>query len=216
MVSEDNLVAKITRALRSEARGEKGARLRLGIGDDAAIIAPSAGSEWVLSCDAFLEGVHFLTQTDPPDSVGYKSLVRATSDLAAMGAAPRFFLFTLALPPGRTGKWFDQFLAGMRRASRSLGIKVAGGDTTSNPQISISITVIGEVSRGEAVKRSRARPGDLIYVTGRLGRAALGLALLQGAWVAANKPRNWSSCTSIRGFGSNWEHGSRSIGSRRP
>ena len=178
MVSEDKLVAKITRALRTGSRGGNGAKLRLGTGDDAAVVSPSAGREWVVSCDAFLEGVHFLTQTDPPDSVGYKSLVRATSDLAAMGAEPRFFLLTLALPPRCTGKWFDQFLAGMRRASRLLGIQLAGGDTTSNPQISISISVIGEVARGKAVRRSGARPGDLIYVTGRLGRAALGLELL--------------------------------------
>jgi thiamine-monophosphate kinase len=179
VITEEGLVAKIARALGSRARSGNGAKLRLGIGDDAAILAPSANRDWVLSCDAFLEGVHFLTQTGPPDSVGYKSLVRATSDLAAMGAVPRFFLLTLALSPRHTGKWFDQFLAGMRRASRELGVQIAGGDTTSNPQISISITVIGEVARGNAVKRSGARPGDLIYVTGRLGRAALGLELIQ-------------------------------------
>ncbi len=179
MITEDNLVARIARALGSGPRGGNGAKLRLGIGDDAAILAPSANRDWVLSCDAFLEGVHFLTQTDPPDSIGYKSLVRATSDLAAMGAVPRFFLLTLALPRRYSGKWFDQFLRGIRRASRLLGIQIVGGDTTSNPQISISITVIGGITRGKAVTRSGARPGDLICVTGRLGRAALGLELIQ-------------------------------------
>jgi thiamine-monophosphate kinase len=148
------------------------------LGDDAAIVAPTPSRDWVLSCDAFLEGVHFLARTDPPDSVGYKSLVRATSDLAAMGAVPRFFLLTLALPERRTGKWFDRFLEGMGRAARLLGIQLAGGDTTRNPKVSISITVIGDIAAGKAVKRSGARPGDLIYVTGRLGGAALGLELI--------------------------------------
>src|SRR5580704_11668553 len=152
--------------------------LRLGIGDDAAIISPRSGTEWVLTCDAFLEGVHFLARTHPPDSIGYKSLVRATSDLAAMGATPRFFLLTLALPGSRTGRWLDEFLAGMRRAALLLGLRLAGGDTTRNPTIFISITVLGEVMDGRAVTRAGARPGDTIYVSGKLGRAQLGLELI--------------------------------------
>lgn len=153
--------------------------LRLGIGDDAAIIMPKRGSDWVLSCDAFLDGVHFLADFHPPDSVGYKALVRAASDLGAMGAAPRLFLLTLALPSDRTGKWLDHFLRGMGRAARSLGMRLAGGDTTKAESISISITVLGEVSAGKAVRRSGARPGDIIYVSGKLGRAQLGLELMQ-------------------------------------
>jgi thiamine-monophosphate kinase len=132
-----------------------------------------------LSCDAFLEGVHFLAKTHPPDSVGYKSLVRAASDLVAMGASPRFFLMTLALPALRIGTWLDGFLQGMARAARYLGMRLIGGDTTKSGSISISITVLGELARGRALKRSGARPGDLIYVTGKLGRAELGLELVQ-------------------------------------
>jgi thiamine-monophosphate kinase len=153
-------------------------RLRLGIGDDAAIIAVSRRSDWVLSCDAFLEGVHFLTNVHPADSIGYKSLVRAASDLAAMGATPRLFLMTLALPSARTGAWLDQFLRGMGRAARMLGIRLAGGDTSQSVTISISITVLGETPPGRAVTRSGARAGDIIYVTGKLGRAQLGLELI--------------------------------------
>jgi thiamine-monophosphate kinase len=179
MTTEQNLIGKIARGLRAASGGEGGAKLRLGIGDDAAIISPSRNRDLVLSCDAFLEGVHFLTRTDPPDSVGYKSLVRATSDLAAMGAAPRFFFLTLALPTSCTGRWFDQFLKGMRRASRLLGIQIAGGDTTQDTKISIGITVVGEIPTGKAIRRSGARPGDFIFVTGRLGAAALGLELIQ-------------------------------------
>jgi thiamine-monophosphate kinase len=155
--------------------------LRLGIGDDAAIVVPDRRrrTEWVLSCDAFLAGVHFFAKAHPADSVGYKSLARATSDLAAMGATPRLFLLSLALPGSCTGRWLDEFLRGMGRASRSLGLRLAGGDTTKSSTVSISITVLGEVARGRALTRSGARPGDIIYVSGRLGQAQLGLQLIR-------------------------------------
>jgi len=152
-------------------RGE----LRPGIGDDAALLAPTGSAQLVVTCDAFLEGVHFLAGVHPPDAVGYKALVRATSDVAAMGAMPRLFLLTLALPRNRTGAWLDGFLSGMRRAASSMGMRLAGGDTTRAEAISISVTVFGEVAPGRAVRRSGARPGDLIYVSGPLGGAALGL-----------------------------------------
>lgn len=179
MQSEAHLIKRIARAIPSQPAGRAGGSLRLGIGDDAAIIAPNRIGDWILSCDAFLEGVHFLADVNPPDSVGYKSLARASSDLAAMGATPRIFLLTLALPSARTSKWLDKFLQGMRRAARLLGMRLAGGDTTKAPMISMSITVLGEASRGKAVRRSGARPGDVIYVSGKLGRAQLGLELMK-------------------------------------
>jgi len=187
---EDELIRRITRAIPSKIGRHEGV-LRLGIGDDAAIVMPRGGAEWVLSCDAFLEGVHFLGKLHPPDSVGYKSLVRATSDLAAMGATPRLFLMTLALPSSRTGDWLDGFLSGMGRAARALGMQLAGGDTTKSRMVSISITVLGEVvgavlgpvlgkvAPGRAITRAGAHPGDLLYVSGRLGRAELGLELMR-------------------------------------
>jgi len=178
MDRESKLVERIGRAFRSGSQYARDAALRLGIGDDAAIISCGRQRDWVLSCDAFLEGVHFLAKTHPPNSVGYKSLVRATSDLAAMGATPRYFLLTIAIPANRTGAWLDEFLNGMARAARSLRIVLAGGDTTKGGVVSISITVVGEIARGRAVTRSGARPGDIIYVSGALGRAQLGLELL--------------------------------------
>jgi thiamine-monophosphate kinase len=179
MHKEDQLVAKIARKVPS-VLGDRGSGvLRLGIGDDSAILSPNGSKNWVLSCDAFLEGVHFLAKAHPPDSGGYKSLVRAASDLIAMGASPRYFLMTLALPASRIGTWLDAFLAGMARAARYLGMRLIGGDTTKSHSVSISITVLGEVSRGRAIRRSGARPGDLIYVTGKLGRAQLGLELVR-------------------------------------
>ena len=187
MDSESRLVERIVRAIpsgigpsRRRLGGAGGPYLRLGIGDDAAVIAPERGgaTEWVLSSDASLEGVHFLPDAHPADSIGYKALVRATSDLAAMGATPRLFLLTLALPGSRTGRWLDEFLTGMRRAALVLGLRLAGGDTTKNPTVFVSITVLGEVTNGRAVTRAGARPGDTIYVSGRLGRAQLGLELV--------------------------------------
>jgi thiamine-monophosphate kinase len=176
MTHESHLVEKIARALSSGSRGA--ARLRLGIGDDAAILSPAGRAEWVLSCDAFLENIHFRANTHPPDSVGYKALARAASDLAAMGATPRYFLLTLALPKARTGAWLNTFLKGMARAARELGISIIGGDTTNSDRVFISITVLGEIAPRQALTRSGARPGDIIYVSGKLGRAQLGLELV--------------------------------------
>ena len=178
MDSEGKLVERIARAFPSKAIGRRDGTVRLGIGDDAAVIASSAKNDWVLSCDAFLEGIHFLANSHPSDSVGFKSLVRATSDLAAMGATPRFFLLTLAIPASRTGMWLDGFLGGMARAAHAMNMLLVGGDTTKSNAVSISITVIGEVPHAHAIARSGARPGDLLYVTGTLGRAQLGLELL--------------------------------------
>ena len=176
MIQERQLVRKIARAL-APARAAS-SRLKVGIGDDAAVISAAGRTEWVLSCDTFLEDVHFRARTHPPDSVGYKALARASSDLAAMGATPRYFLLTLALPTTRTGPWLEAFLKGMRRAARELGITIIGGDTTKSRTLFISITVLGEISPGRSLTRSRARPGDIIYVSGKLGRAQLGLELV--------------------------------------
>jgi thiamine-monophosphate kinase len=176
MVHERQLVEKIAWALSSSKRGHS--RLRLGIGDDAAVVSTGGHAEWALSCDTFLEDVHFRMQTHPPDSVGYKALARATSDLAAMGATPRFFLLTLALPNARTASWLNGFLKGMARAARELGITIIGGDTTCSRSVFISITVLGEIAPGRALTRSGAHCGDIIYVSGKLGRAQLGLELV--------------------------------------
>ncbi|MGA7623419.1 MAG: thiamine-phosphate kinase [Candidatus Acidiferrales bacterium] len=153
--------------------------LRLAVGDDAAILAPDGKNQWVFTCDAFLENVHFLMSTHPPDSVGYKSLVRATSDVVAMGANPRLFLLTLALSAkALRPNWLNSFLRGMARAARELGMAIIGGDTTKSDRVFISITAIGEIAPEQGLTRSGARPGDLIYVSGKLGRAQLGLAMV--------------------------------------
>jgi thiamine-monophosphate kinase len=155
--------------------------LRLGIGDDAALCRPRPGYETVLTCDWFLEGTHFLRAKHPPDSVGWKCLARAVSDIAAMGGEPRCFLLSLALPASQTGTWLDGFLAGLRRAQRRLGCALAGGDVTRSERILISVTVVGEIARGVAVRRSGAKPGDTVFVSGWLGEAELGLRRLRTA-----------------------------------
>jgi thiamine-monophosphate kinase len=181
MDGEQSLIDRIQRAIPSRPRriALSSSRLRLGIGDDAALISPGRGLDFVATCDTFLENIHFLPEVHSPDSVGYKSLARATSDIAAMGAVPRFFLLSLALPARRTGKWLEHFLAGMARAAREYRLLLAGGDTSRQPTVAISITVIGEIAHGAALMRSGARPGDLIYVSGALGAAQLGLQLIR-------------------------------------
>lgn len=180
MLDESQLIDTITRVIPSFT-GTKGLKrgVALGIGDDAMVMRGSNGKDWVLTVDAFIERVHFLAEKHSPDSVGYKALARATSDLAAMGAKPRFFLLTLALPRGRTGRWLSAMLRGMGRAARHLGLTLVGGDTTQAADISISVTVIGEIARGRALTRAGARSGDILYVSGKLGRAQLGLELVR-------------------------------------
>ncbi|HET7151382.1 MAG TPA: thiamine-phosphate kinase [Candidatus Acidoferrum sp.] len=174
---EDELVRKISKAMSLNLGSHP--QLRLSMGDDAALFRARPGHELILTCDWFLEGTHFLIDKHPPDSVGWKSLARAVSDVAAMGGVPRCFLLSLAIPSSHTGRWLDQFLSGLRRASRKFRCALAGGDTTRRSQILMNITVIGEVRTGFATLRSGARPGDLIYVSGWLGEADIGLQFLK-------------------------------------
>jgi thiamine-monophosphate kinase len=185
---EDRLVRKITKAL---AFGRLPG-LPLGAGDDAALLQPRPGRQLVLTCDWFLEGSHFLRDKHPPDSIGWKCLARAASDVAAMGGEPRYFLLSLALPETHTGKWLAGFLRGLARAERRLQCQLAGGDTTRNRKILISVTAIGDVPTGGAVLRSGGEPGDLIFVSGRLGEAELGLRTLRhGRAVVRGNSNRW-------------------------
>ena len=174
MSSEEKLIGRV---IRKFPRGVGG--VRVGIGDDAAAVRAKPGTDWIVTTDAFLENVHFLRKVHPPKSIGYKALARAASDLAAMGARPRFFLLTLALPGARAGRWLDELLSGMAKAARRFGLALIGGDTTKYPLVLIDLTVIGESNSGHAVLRSGARSGDVIWVSGRLGEAELGLRLIQ-------------------------------------
>lgn len=173
---EDALVYRITRAL---ARPGSALSLRIGVGDDAAVWRPTSGHETILTCDWFLQGTHFLLGRHPAHSVGWKCLARAASDLAAMGAEPRCFLLSLALPASLQGKWLDEFLRGLCAASRKLNCPAAGGDTTRRDHVLINATVVGERRRGRATLRTGAKPGDALFVSGRLGEAEYGLRRIQ-------------------------------------
>ena len=157
----------------------RGSGVRLGIGDDAALFTGTSGFDHILTCDWFLEGTHFLRDHHPPDAVGWKCLARSVSDVAAMEGVPRFFLLSLALPGSHTGVWLDQFLGGLRRAAKRFGCVLTGGDTTQNQNILISVTVLGQVRTGRAVLRRQAKPGDVLFTSGRLGEAELGLRLIR-------------------------------------
>jgi len=180
--------AVLERIERIEDRvGVRRAGVRLGIGDDAAIFRGTKGFDQILTCDWFLEGSHFLRDKHPADAVGWKCLARAVSDIAAMGGAPRCFLLSLALPASDTGIWLDEFLGGLRRAAKRFACVLSGGDTTRRKDILINVTVVGEARTGEAVLRSGARPGDILFVSGRMGEAELGLRQIRKSKCLANR-----------------------------
>jgi thiamine-monophosphate kinase len=152
----------------------------LGLGDDAALLAPPPGRELVLTVDAMIGGVHFLPD-DPPDLVGRKLLRVNLSDLAAKGAVPLGYLMTVAAQRDTPDTWFAGFAAGLAQDQVEFAITLLGGDTTSTPgPLALSLTAIGHVAPGTMVRREGARPGDGIWVTGTIGDGALGLAVAQG------------------------------------
>lgn len=148
----------------------------LGIGDDCALLRPSPGETLAVTTDTLIEGRHFPVDTAAFD-VGWKSLAVNLSDLAAMGSRPRWFTLALSLP--RVDEcWLRDFAEGLKACASEGGIALVGGDTTRGT-LSITITAIGTISEGRALRRSGARAGDAVCVTGTLGDAALGLKLWQ-------------------------------------
>ena len=149
----------------------------LGVGDDCALLAPTPGMQLAVSSDMLLEGRHFSPQ-DSPAGIGHKSLAVNLSDLAAMGATPRWVTLSIALP-GIDEAWLQAFARGFFRMADAHGLELVGGDTTRGA-LSIAITVIGEVPPGQALQRNGAQAGDEVWVSGQLGSAALALAYRQG------------------------------------
>ncbi|HYL87464.1 MAG TPA: thiamine-phosphate kinase [Burkholderiales bacterium] len=148
-------------------------RALLGVGDDCALVRPNAGLELAITTDMLVEGRHFLPNV-APRSLGHKSLAVNLSDLAAMGAAPRWALLALGLPRAEP-KWLEEFSAGFFALAERYGVELIGGDTTRSSLVTISIVALGEVPAGVAMYRSAAQPGDDIWVSGELGGAALAL-----------------------------------------
>ena len=168
----------------------------LGLADDAACFAPKPGHDLVVTVDAVVAGVHFLPD-DPPEAVGRKALGVNLSDLAAKGAEPSGFLLTLALPDDWSEAWLAGFATGLAAAAAESGCGLLGGDTVrAAGPLSLSITAIGQVPSGRMIRRTRARPGDRICVSGTIGDAVLGLALLTGSpgWHAALSGEGRAHC----------------------
>lgn len=148
--------------------------------DDAALLDPPAGRSLVMAADAMVAGVHFLPE-DPPETIGRKLLRVNLSDLAAMGAAPLGYLMTTAFPRGTEEGWIAAFAGGLADDQQAFGLELLGGDTvaTSGPA-TFSLTILGTVTPGAALRRVGARPGDEIWVSGTIGDGALGLLALTG------------------------------------
>ncbi len=180
--SEFDLISRI----RARVRGRSD--VALGIGDDAALLQVPAGHELVVTADTLNAGVHFPAATAPAD-IGWKSLAVNLSDLAAMGATPAWCTLSLSLPEA-DGAWVDAFLDGFLALAEQHGVSLIGGDTTRGP-LSISVTAMGMVETGNALRRDGARVGDDVWVTGTLGdaAAALGAVLGQRALAASLRQR---------------------------
>jgi thiamine-monophosphate kinase len=166
----------------------RSAGLTLGIGDDAALVTAPTGRELILTTDMSIEGVHFTSALHPPRAVGHRALARSLSDVAAMGGTPRFSLVSLAASRRAGRAWLEGFFDGLFALARRFGVVVIGGDTALvNGPMAIDVIVAGEVPRGRALRRSGAKPGDRIFVSGRLGMAAFGLRLLP-SWTRVRSP----------------------------
>jgi thiamine-monophosphate kinase len=173
---EDSLIARYFRPVATDPGA-------FGLTDDAAVLKAS-GDDLVVTTDAIVEGVHFLPD-DPPDTIARKALRVNLSDLAAKGATPKGFVMTLALREAGDA-WLQPFARGLGEDARLFGCALLGGDTVSTPgPVMISITAFGLTLPGKMVRRHGAQAGDRIVVTGTIGDAALGLAILQGGAVAA-------------------------------
>lgn len=152
----------------------------LDLTDDAAVLAPPVGRELVIAADAMVAGVHFLAE-DPPETIGRKLLRVNLSDLAAMGAVPLGYLMTTAFPKGIEDDWIARFAAGLAADQREFGLSVLGGDTVGTPgPMTLSLTILGHVAPGAALRRAGARPGDDLWVSGSIGDGALGLRAARG------------------------------------
>lgn len=173
-LQEFNLIRVLRRQF-----GQGGPSVVRGIGDDAAVVSPSADRELVLTTDLLTEGVHFDLRTASLEDIGYKAAIANLSDIAAMGARPEHLLVALAIPASCTASNVLRLYRGLMAACRPYRVSLIGGDLSASAQgLFLSLTVTGSVPAGTALLRSGARVGDLLYVTGTLGDSRAGLHLL--------------------------------------
>jgi thiamine-monophosphate kinase len=164
----------------------------LGVGDDAALMTVSSGMELAVSTDMLVSGTHFFPDTDPR-KLGWKALAVNVSDMAAMGANPRWTTLALSLPHADE-TWISAFASGFFACAREFEVDLVGGDTTRGP-LNLAVTIFGEVERGQAIRRDGAKPGDDIWVSGTLGGAALALKVLQNNLEL--EPEHLDSCRRL-------------------
>lgn len=184
---ELELIEQIRRTFTAPA--SRGRAIALGIGDDCAILRPPSGSEVLVTTDFTLENRHFRRDLHSPEAVGHRCLARGLSDLASMGAVPMAAFLSLALPSGLLSKlqgrrWITRFFSGLQGLAELHSVSLAGGDTAESPAdlILADIILLGSSPAGRSLRRSGAKPGDVLYVTGSLGGAAAELgAMLSGA-----------------------------------
>jgi thiamine-monophosphate kinase len=173
-VDEFNLIARLFAPLAARHPGA------LGLTDDAALLECPPGRQMVLTADAMVAGVHFFPN-DPPEMIARKLLRVNLSDLAAMGATPQAVLLTACFPQGVTHEWLDRFAGGLKTDLDEFSIALIGGDTVATPgPLTLSVTALGDVATGSALRRSSARSGDQIWVSGTIGDAAFGLFVAKG------------------------------------
>ena len=167
----------------------------VGVGDDAAVVEPERNRVEVLTVDAIVEGVHFDRAFVPPGAIGHRALAVNLSDLAAMGAAPRLVLLSMALPSTLPLADFDAMVGGFAALAGRFRVQVVGGNLTrTHGPLTIDVTAIGTVKRRQALTRAGARPGDDLYVSGSLGSARAGLTLLQSSAGSAQSQSEIANC----------------------
>jgi thiamine-monophosphate kinase len=179
MSAERATEAGLVRLARRLAARSGGTGVRVGIGDDCAVLDPTPGAALIATTDLLLEDVHFRRRWAEPADIGWKAMAVNLSDIASMGAQPRWALVALACPVGTRMEEVEAFYAGALALAERHGVALVGGDTSSSPHgWLVNVTVLGETP-APPLLRSTARPGDVVAVTGPLGRAAAGLALLE-------------------------------------
>jgi thiamine-monophosphate kinase len=176
-IGEFGAIARIERAAARSRAGTRG--VVVGIGDDAAVLRARAGEDLVATTDALVEGVHFRFATQAARAIGRRALVANLSDLAAMGARPLGCLLALAAPPSLPVRTLDALVAGILDEAAAHGCPLVGGNVSRARETALTLTALGAVARGRALRRCGARPGDRILVTGTLGGAALEVALAE-------------------------------------